>query len=198
MADDVRFDMPESIETGRLHLRRYQPDDADWYVEMSRRNQPHLARYEAGNAAMFIHSVQDAAGVMRDFGEAWDTGIAFFIGAFERGTGQFVAQMYVGVADRKLPAFQVGYFADAGHEGRGYVTEALNGVLHTLFETLGAHRVALLCDDINERSWRVAERCGFTREGHLREDKRNPDGSISGTLCYGLLSREFGAGASSA
>jgi aminoglycoside 6'-N-acetyltransferase len=37
----------------------------------------------------------------------------------------------------------------------------------------------------------VAERCGFTQEGHLRETKRNTDGTISGTLYYGLLRREF-------
>jgi len=31
----------------------------------------------------------------------------------------------------------------------------------------------------------------MVREGHIRENKRNADGSISGTLHYGLLRSEF-------
>jgi RimJ/RimL family protein N-acetyltransferase len=39
----------------------------------------------------------------------------------------------------------------------------------------------------------VAERCGLVRERHFRENKRNPDGTMSGTLVYGLLKSEFEA-----
>lgn len=48
-------------------------------------------------------------------------------------------------------------------------------------------------DDTNVRSQRVAERCGFVKEGHIRENKRNADGMLSGTLHYGLLKSEFEA-----
>jgi RimJ/RimL family protein N-acetyltransferase len=51
--------------------------------------------------------------------------------------------------------------------------------------------VRLECDDTNVRSQRVAERCGFTRIGHARENRRNPDGSLSGTLYYSLLKSEY-------
>jgi len=49
------------------------------------------------------------------------------------------------------------------------------------------------CDDTNVRSRRVAERCGMVLEGHFRENKRNRDGTLSGTLHFGLLRREFEA-----
>ena len=42
------------------------------------------------------------------------------------------------------------------------------------------------------RSRRVAERCGFALEGHIRENKLNPDGTFSGSLYFGLLESEFG------
>jgi aminoglycoside 6'-N-acetyltransferase len=92
-----------------------------------------------------------------------------------------------------LPEFEIGYFADVDHEGLGFVTEAVQGTLHFIFEHLQAHRVSLRCDDTNVRSGSVAERCGFVREGHLRESKKNPDGTFSGTLCYGLLKGDFEA-----
>jgi aminoglycoside 6'-N-acetyltransferase len=110
---------------------------------------------------------------------------------FSRETGEFVAQIYVGPVDKELPDYAVGYFVDRDHEGQGYVTEAVRGALGFIFGELKAHRASLQCDDTNERSIRVAERCGFTREGHLRENKRNPDGTLSGTLHYGILRSEF-------
>lgn len=184
-------DLSTRIDAERLYLRSYRPDDAAWYCAMSLRNRGHLARFESGNAAMRIATEADAARVMAEFQSAWAQGRAFFLGAFERENGEFVAQIYVGVVNQNLPEFEVGYFADVDHAGRGYVSEAVRAVLPFLFEQMVAHRVRLECDDTNERSARVAERCGFVREGHIRTNHLWPDGTITGTLHYGLLRSEF-------
>ncbi len=179
------------IETPRLCLRPYRPGDGPWYYEMSLRNQPHLRRYEAENPVNTVHEVEDAERIVRDFATDWLEGKVFFLGALDRDTAVFVAQIYVGVVNRDLPEFEVGFFADVDHEGRGYVSEAVRGVLRFLFDALGAHRVRLECDDTNARSARVAECCGFTAEGHIRQNHLWPDGSVTGTLHYGLLRGEF-------
>jgi ribosomal-protein-alanine N-acetyltransferase len=181
------LDIPPRIETERLYLRCYQAGDGTWYYEMSQRNKPHLARYESGNVVMAIDTEEDAEIAVRGFAATWVARNAFFLGAFRRDTDEFVAQIYIGVFDWNLPEFEIGYFADVEHEGQGYVTEATRAALSFAFEYLGAQRVRLRCDDTNVRSFRVAERCGMVREGHIREDKRNADGSISGTLHYGML-----------
>lgn len=49
----------------------------------------------------------------------------------------------------------------------------------------------MACDDTNERSQRVANRCGPVAEGHITENKRDANGRLSGTLGFGLLKREF-------
>jgi ribosomal-protein-alanine N-acetyltransferase len=185
------LDIPTYMDTERLYLRCYQAGDGPWYYEMSQKNKPHLARYESGNAVMTIGTEEDAEIAVRDFAAAWVARDAFFLGVFRRDTHEFVAQIYVGVVNWDLPEFEIGYFADSEHEGRGYVTEATQAALSFAFEHLRARRVRLECDDTNVRSLRVAERCGMVREGHIREDKRNPDGSISGTLHYGMLRSEF-------
>jgi RimJ/RimL family protein N-acetyltransferase len=89
-----------------------------------------------------------------------------------------------------VPKFEIGFFADTDHEGQGYVTEAVRATLGFVFEDLQAHRVRLECDDTNERSRRVADRSGLIAEGHIRENKRDPNGRLSGTLCFGLLKRD--------
>ncbi len=184
-------DIPTRIETSRLVLRSYQPGDGPCYYQVSLRNKPHLLQFESGNAVMGINSEKDAEIVVRDFVAAWAARRAFFMGAFLKDTQEFVAQVYIGVVNRNLPEFEIGYFADVDHEGQGYVTEAVKGALGLIFNHLGAHRIRLECDETNVRSIRLAERCGFVREGHIRENKRRPDGSFSGDLHYGLLKSEF-------
>ena len=103
----------------------------------------------------------------------------------------FVGQIYIGPVNWDLPEFALGYFVDKDLEGQGFITEAVNATLGFIFEHLNAHRVRIECDDTNERSCRVAERCGFVREGHFRENKRGPDGTMRGTQYFGLLKSEF-------
>jgi aminoglycoside 6'-N-acetyltransferase len=183
--------IPSRMETERLFLRSYQADDGPWYYVMSQKNKSHLAYYESENAVMRINSEEEAELVVRGFAQHWTARTAFFMAAFRKDTLEFVAQIYIGVVNWDLPEFEIGYFADAEHEGKGYVTEATSGALRLAFEHLKAHRVRLECDDTNARSYRVAERCGMVREGHIRENKKHANGSMSGTYYYGLLRREF-------
>jgi ribosomal-protein-alanine N-acetyltransferase len=185
------LEIPTRIETERLYLRSYEAGDGPWYYEMSKKNRIHLERYEAENVLMSIGSAQDAEVVVRQLAAEWMARNCFFMGAFEKETDEFVAQIYVGPVSWEVPEFEIGFFVDMDHEGQGYVTEAVRAVMGFIFEHLKAHRVRMECDDTNERSWRVAERCGMVREGHFRENKKNEDGSLSGTLWFGLLKREF-------
>jgi ribosomal-protein-alanine N-acetyltransferase len=186
-------EIPARIEAGRIYLRSYEAGDGRWYYAMSQRNRAHLARYEADNVVMSIASEQKAEVIVRELAAEWRARSAFFMGAFDRETDEFVAQVYVGPVSRDLPEFEVGFFVDKDHQGQGYVTEAVRAALAFTFEHLNAHRVRMECDDTNERSWRVAERCGMIREGHIRENRVTADGERSGTLYFGLLKREFEA-----
>jgi RimJ/RimL family protein N-acetyltransferase len=185
------LDIPTRLETERLVLRCYQAGDGRWYYAMSQKNRAHLSRYESGNRAMTIQSEEDAEVLVRAMAAEWVAREAFFMGAFDKQSGEFVAQIYVGPVDWDVPEFQLGYFADRDHEGQGYVTEASKAALRFIFEQLKAHRVRLACADTNVRSYRVAERCGMVKEGHFRENQRRPDGTLHGSFFYGLLRGEF-------
>jgi len=85
---------------------------------------------------------------------------------------------------------EVGYWLDAGLEGRGLVTRAVTAVLDHAFGPLGLHRVELQTTTDNTRSRRVAERLGFTQEGVLREAAAFP-GERRDVVVHGLLAREW-------
>jgi RimJ/RimL family protein N-acetyltransferase len=62
----------------------------------------------------------------------------------------------------------VGYWLVARARGRGVATHAVRLITRWAFEQLGIARLELTCGPDNHASERVAQRCGFTREGVLR------------------------------
>jgi len=187
------LDIPNRIETERLYLRPYQAGDGAMFYAVGQRNREHLARYESGNVLNHLKDEQHAEIVVRELALDWIARKHFFLGIFDQDTHQWVGQIYVGPTNWDLPEFAIGYVVDVNYEGKGYITEAVKATLCFIFEHLQAHRVRSDCNDTNVRSYRVLERCGFTREGHFRENKRNPDGTFHGDFQYGLLKREFEA-----
>jgi RimJ/RimL family protein N-acetyltransferase len=180
-----------SFESARLVLRAYRPGDGGMYFQIGQKNHFHLQRYESRNSILQIHNAEEGERLIQEYCTAWQKGDYYMLGAFDRATDEFVAQIYVGTVSRELPEFEVGYFADRDHEGMGYITEATQATLVWIFNQLNAERISLRCRDTNFRSSRVAERCGFTQEGRLRKNHRDPDGSLSGDLIFGLLRSEF-------
>ncbi|MBZ0257981.1 GNAT family N-acetyltransferase [bacterium] len=59
------------------------------------------------------------------------------------------------------------------------------------FETLGAVRVQLKCDERNLRSQRAMEKLGFVREGVLRKTRLCWDGHIRNTVYFSVLEEEW-------
>ena len=189
--------IPTTITTERLNVRRYEPGEGAMYYKTGQKNRAHLTPYESGNVIMDLKNEEHAERIIHELIQEWNARNCFFMGAFSRTDGSFIGQIYVGPVNWHTPEFRVGYFVDVNQQGKGYITEAVTAVLGWLFNHLDAHRVSLECDSNNTRSIHVAERCGFTREGHFRENKKNTDGTFSNTLLFGLLADEWCANTSS-
>jgi RimJ/RimL family protein N-acetyltransferase len=84
----------------------------------------------------------------------------------------------------------VGYWLAPEARGRGVATHAVRLLARWAFTELGLARLELSCSPDNEASQRVAQRCGFTREGIPRS--RVPrEGGRRDTVVYGLLPGEL-------
>lgn len=186
--------LPECLDTERLILRPYRAEDASMYLDVCLRNKQHLLPHETGNPALDIETIDDAANLMRRYAEDWAERSVFFLGAWQKATGEFSAQIYIGPVSWDLPEFAIGYFVDVRHQRKGFVTEAGRAAVDFCFRHLNAWRLRIECNETNTGSWKIAERCGFTREGHLRQTHRDillADGTFSGDYIYGLLRSEY-------
>ena len=81
------------------------------------------------------------------------------------------------VIDRRTGEVELGYAVESAFQRRGYATGALRLMTDWAFDEIGAERVLLVTSLENVPSHKVAERCGYVREGvqrsvWLREGER--------------------------
>ena len=110
-----------------------------------------------------------------DFASTW---IASYVSARRAGTragfaavdpdGAFVGLGLAPQIDRAEAEAELGYIVAREARGRGLGSAILRRLTDWGFAELGAQRLCLIVDVANHASLRVAERCGYQREGVMR------------------------------
>ncbi len=76
------------------------------------------------------------------------------------------------------------------HWDKGYGTDAMMTILNFAFNQMNLHRIYLRVYEYNARGIRSYEKCGFKKEGVLRDD-RYTNGEFHHTVMMGILKEEF-------
>jgi len=183
MTEPLLVDVPEQIRTERLLVRAPRAGDGpavhaavvESFAELNRWMEWARVQQTAEESELFVR--RSAA----EFAARVNLNMLLFLhdGTFVGGSGMHHI-------DWSVPRFEIGYWCRTSLAGRGYIREAVTALTWMAFETLGAARVEVRMDTLNERSWRVAERLGFTLEGVLRSDARANDGQLRDTRVYAL------------
>lgn len=171
------------METQRLIIRPFTQTDAnDLYTYLSREQ---VVRYEP--YAPFTREQASAEALRR----AADP---HFYAVELKETGRVIGNLYF--APGEFDAWELGYVFHDAYWGMGYACEACTALLMDAFIGKRIHRVIAMCNPENTASWRLLERLGMRREGHLRkniwffrDDKGNP--IWQDTYEYGILREEF-------
>ncbi len=167
----ILLDFPDSFESERLLIRALRPGDGPainaaviesldelrpwmpWAVEM-----PPLAETEE-------FARRAAAG--------WLSRESLTLSLWRKDTGEYVGNSGMHRIDWEVPSVEIGYWVRTSLAGQGYITEAVHAITAFAFDTLGAHRVEIHCDERNTRSAAVARRAGFELEAILRNHRRH-------------------------
>ncbi len=115
-------------------------------------------------------------------------GHAFFL--FETISGRLCGGITLGQIRRGVAQTgTLGYWMGERFAGHGLMAEAVRSVSAYAFDVERLHRIEAACLPHNQRSIGLLEKCGYTREGHLRKYLM-----IAGTwhdhLLYSLLSED--------
>ena len=176
------------IQSPRLLLRWLRPDDLDDFLAY--RSDPIVMRYQSMSpmrreeAASFIKGQMD-----NEWGRV---GGYQQIGIERRSDGKLIGDCALKIQAAEPRIAEVGYTVNRDFQGQGFATEAVRALIGELFTSIEVHKIIALVDVRNPASFRVLEKLGFTREGHLRKSYYDGvDGDWFDEYWYGLLREEW-------
>ena len=178
----VRPEIP-TLRTERLVLRPTALSDArDYHALLS--DPAVAAGLQRQVPASFADSERQLHRVLarQSTGEA--TSWSAVVG--ESGEGPAIGFLGLVRTDFVHRSSEVFYELRSAHWNQGFVTEALRRVIRHAFEPLALHRLEGRAHPANQRSVQVLERCGFKREGVLRESYFL-EGKFYDSVVYGLI-----------
>ena len=150
---------PYRIDTERLVLRCWNPDDAPLLKATIDRNIDHLKPWMPWARAEPT-TVEAKFELLRSFRADFDTGRQFVYGLFSPDESEVWGSS--GLHRRAGPeALEIGYWVDQARGGQGLAREAAGALVQAAFEVDDIDRVELHHDPRNRRSRRVAEALGF-------------------------------------
>ena len=152
-------DNPVELRTARLLLRPFELTDVDDVCAYA--SDPEVARfrplpdpYTREDALEFVN---------RQIRTDWSTDAEFAI--------EYGSRVIGGISLHANPEHEIaelGYLLGRRWWGQGLATEAARAVVDWGFRRFRSHKVYARAHVDNQRSWRLMERLGMTREGVLR------------------------------
>lgn len=163
MTSVPRIDAP-TLETARLRLRPWRPDDRPWYVAL--RADPEVSRFLGDGRPQ----PDDAASA--DFEWASSEWARVDLGPWaveERSTGKLVGYLGLPLWREGTPeeAVEIGYGYARDAWGKGYATEAAAAAMRWAFEVRGLDSLVALTAPENRASQHVLAKLGFMRDGEV-------------------------------
>jgi RimJ/RimL family protein N-acetyltransferase len=168
------------LDAGTVRLRPWREDDAD--AVLAAQQDPAIRQWAGGYG---VDSREDAVALLRRLGGSEDRASWAVVDA---ETGTLLGSVSVHSIDERQADAQVGYWTTPAARGRGVAAVAVDAACRWVFGALAVERVELCHAVENPASGRVAEKAGFTYEGHLRRSYRYGDGIKRDELLWARLS----------
>ncbi|MGV3642467.1 MAG: GNAT family N-acetyltransferase [Adhaeribacter sp.] len=178
------------LGTEDLLLRPYQEADAPAFYQLIRDNEDRLAPAFPGRIRL-TQSLDECRRLLLQFKSDWLLGQVYAFGIWEKASQAYIGDISLKNFDRSVPKAEIGYYLGRQVEGRGYGTQMLGALLHFAFRDLNLNKVFLRSATDNPRSYALAERCGFRREGLMHQDFRDHNQHLIDIYYYGLTKSDY-------
>ena len=173
-----------AIETERLRLRVPHENDIPHVFSASR-----VAGFNDGMLWDPPETIEELRGPLERSRSAWQEARSYQFSIELRADGAFVGRISLRPSTDEIAAedlggahevLDIGYWMHPDHQGRGYMTEALEAIVRLGFETMEADAIVAFHTLWNDASRRVMEKVGFRRvrvfpNGFVKNGKASDD-----------------------
>jgi RimJ/RimL family protein N-acetyltransferase len=182
---------PYRIETERLVIRCYEPEDAPLLKAAVDSSLEHLlpwmpwARFEP-------QSLEEKVELCRMFRGQFDLDQNYVYGIFSRDETEQLGGSGFHLRSNE-GSMEIGYWVAAAAIGQGIATEATAVQTRAGIELCGLDRVDVQIEPANERSLAIPRKLGFTEEGTLRRrlDPSDDGASRRDSVVFSMLREEL-------
>ncbi|MDB4944370.1 MAG: acetyltransferase [Labilithrix sp.] len=183
------------IETPRLVIRCWSPEDAERVKAAEDASREHLRPYMLW-ANREPEPLLDVIDKLRMFRSWFDKGDDFMFGAFERRADGSEGACVGGTGLHPRAGsggMEVGYWVHADHLRRGIATEMAAALTRVGFEVHRLRWVEIRCAASNAASAGIPRALGFAHEAVLRDRLVVSSGAIEDALVFTLLAKDHEA-----
>lgn len=174
------------IETERLRLTSWQDTEEDAQGLFSWASNPNVGP----NAGWKPHaSLEESRTILRELFVPGGDGYAIR----EKDTNKIIGNIsvYPDTAREGVKSMELGYALSEECWGKGYMTEAAKALMKYAFEKYDLAIMAIRTSEVNRRSQRVIEKCGFKYEGTLRKAYHIYTGEDRDSRFYSITREEW-------
>ena len=175
MSMDVTSTVIYRVETPRLTLRCWTPEDAPAVREALDKSDKHLRPWIPFMSEE-PRTLTGTVNWLREIRAGFDRSENFRFGVFTK-EGQLVGE---NMLLRRVGnnALEIGYLTHLGFDGRGFASEASSAMVKIAFEIYQARRIEIHHAAGNRASGAIPKRLGFTQEATLRDHIEDTEGTI--------------------
>lgn len=178
MTTDMKFD--------NYTIRLLRADDYEAYFLMVESNRHRLEDYFAGTVSK-TKTLDDTKAFLQESMQKIADRMYFPYVIVDDNTRCFIGFIDLKNVDWNVPKSEVGCYMDSNFAGKGIASKALQMFVDHSFETYNFRKLFLRTHPTNTYAIKLAEKCGFEKEGLLRQDYKTTAGVLVDLLYYGQL-----------
>ncbi|MBP1962640.1 GNAT family N-acetyltransferase [Paenibacillus aceris] len=174
----------------RVHIRFIRANDAEALLDLMQNNRALFEQVVPKRNESF-YTLEQQEKIIDQWTKSRDEDKRYAFGIFLNETNQLIGEVsFFEVRRGALQNCILGYCLDQKHNGKGYMTEAIDLILNFAFKEAGLHRVEAGVLPSNQGSIRVLEKAGFKKEG-LAKKLLEINGKREDHLMFAILDEDF-------
>ncbi len=183
------FDIESILITSRTVIRRFKEQDGEAFFKLIQDNRERLEDRFPNPAQ--IHSAEESAAFVHQKLSDWYAQSCYSFAVWDTDSANIIGYIELNNIYWDIPKAEGLLFIDREYEGQGIMTEVVLMVLSFIFEQMKLKKINLIIASDNYAAQRLARKCGFRREGDLRNELRKSGGELSDAMLFGFTDQDY-------
>lgn len=167
-------------------IRLLTIEDLQPYFQMVEKNRKRLADFFTGTVSK-TQNIEHTERFLQDITQRAKDRTYFPYIILESSSNKIVGFLDLKNVDWSVPKSEVGCYIDEDYASKGITTQAFSIFCSYCFKEYGFEKLFLRTHESNVSARRVAEKCGFEIEGHIRKDYKTTSGELVDLIYYGRV-----------